>query len=61
MSNLDIVRPENSSFQWVGRLLIWSILLLFCFWFLMPAYVVISTSLKNLEEIRGGSLLALPQ
>ena len=60
MSNMDIVRPQTSSFQWVGRLLIWSILLLFCFWFLMPAYVVISTSLKNLEEIRGGSLLALP-
>ena len=31
MSNLDIVRPETSSWQWVGRLLIWAILLLFCF------------------------------
>lgn len=42
------------------RLLLWAVLILFALWFLLPAYVVVGTSMKDLEEIRGGSLLALP-
>lgn len=42
------------------RVLLWVILIVFAIWFLLPAYVVVGTSLKDLDEIRGGSLLALP-
>ncbi|MCP9483318.1 carbohydrate ABC transporter permease [Shimia sp. CNT1-13L.2] len=42
------------------RILLWAILIAFAIWFLLPAYVVVGTSLKDLGEIRGGSLLALP-
>jgi len=42
------------------RVLLWTVLIVFAIWFLLPAYVVVGTSLKGLEEIRGGSLLALP-
>ena len=42
------------------RGLLWAILIAFAIWFLLPAYVVVGTSLKDLGEIRGGSLLALP-
>ena len=42
------------------RVLLWAILIAFAIWFLLPAYVVVGTSLKDLGEIRGGSLLALP-
>jgi glucose/mannose transport system permease protein len=59
--------PEQSTFTpaqtrsvlWL-RLLLWAILILFALWFLLPAYVLVGTSLKDLEEIRAGSLLALP-
>ncbi len=33
----------------------------FAFWYLLPLFVMLTTSLKNLEEIRSGSLLALPR
>jgi glucose/mannose transport system permease protein len=42
------------------RILLWAILIAFAIWFLLPAYVVVGTSLKDLGEILGGSLLALP-
>ncbi|MDE4175869.1 carbohydrate ABC transporter permease [Phaeobacter sp. PT47_59] len=50
-------RPGSQIFL---RLLLWAVLILFALWFLLPAYVVVGTSMKDLEEIRGGSLLALP-
>ena len=39
----------------------WAILLLFALFYLAPLYVMIATSLKSVEEIRAGNLLALPQ
>lgn len=58
----DAMRSSNSGAgrQLALRLLLWAVLILFALWFLLPAYVVVGTSLKDLEEIRGGSLLALP-
>ena len=53
------VPAQNKSILWM-RILLWVILILFAVWFLLPAYVVVGTSLKDLDEIRGGSLLALP-
>ncbi len=53
------VPAQTRSAVWM-RLLLWAVLIVFAIWFLLPAYVVVGTSLKELEEIRGGSLLSLP-
>jgi glucose/mannose transport system permease protein len=43
------------------RALLWAILLAFALFYLAPLYVMLATSLKGVEEIRQGNLLALPQ
>ena len=43
------------------RLVLFVVLGVFCIYYLIPLVVMISTSLKSLEEIRAGSLLSLPQ
>lgn len=46
------------------RLLRWglyALLALFALFYLMPLFVMITTSIKSLDEIRTGSLIALPQ
>ncbi|MBE1297715.1 MAG: ABC transporter permease subunit [Rhodobacteraceae bacterium] len=60
MSETSPMSPSNSGSQILLRLLLWAVLILFALWFLLPAYVVVGTSMKDLEEIRSGSLLALP-
>ena len=57
--NTTFVPAQNRS-NLALRLALWAVLILFAIWFLLPAYVVVGTSLKDLGEIRGGSLLALP-
>lgn len=47
--------------QTILRLGLFSILGLFCLYYLMPLVVMISTSLKSLDEIRTGSLISLPR
>lgn len=42
------------------RLALWSVLLLFAAFFLLPLYVMLATSLKDMEQIRSGHLLSLP-
>ena len=42
------------------RTVLWTVLILFAIWFLTPLYVMIVTSLKDMDQIRGGSLLSLP-
>lgn len=44
----------------VHRLLLWGVLLLFGAWFLLPLYVMVVTSLKDMAQIRAGHLLSLP-
>ena len=44
----------------LGRTFIYFILFLFAFIYLAPLYVMFSTSLKDIEEIRSGNLMALP-
>jgi glucose/mannose transport system permease protein len=51
----------GSSSQTPWRILLWAILILFALFYLAPLYVMIATSLKSVEEIRAGNLLALPQ
>ena len=44
----------------IGRVIIYLILLFFALIYLAPLYVMFTTSLKGIEEIRGGNLMALP-
>ncbi len=44
----------------VARLLLWATLILFAAWFLAPLYVMVATSLKDMEQVRAGNLLSLP-
>ena len=43
-----------------GRLLVYGVLAVAAFFFLIPMYVMIVTSLKDAEQIRTGNLLSLP-
>jgi glucose/mannose transport system permease protein len=43
-----------------GRLVVYGVLLVAAFFFLVPMYVMIVTSLKDAEQIRTGNLLSLP-
>lgn len=42
------------------RILLWVALLLFALYFLTPLYVMITTSLKDIDQVREGNLLSLP-
>jgi glucose/mannose transport system permease protein len=55
MSAATSARP----FDW-HRVALWSVLLLFAFFFLVPMYVMLTTSLKDMVQIRDGNLLSLP-
>jgi glucose/mannose transport system permease protein len=43
------------------RAVIYAALLFFAFYYMLPLYVMVVNSVKPLEEIRGGNMLALPQ
>ena len=43
------------------RFALYAVLCLFAIYFLMPLFVMVTTSLKDLDEIRSGSLIALPR
>ena len=49
----------NSSMS-IGRYAIYACLMIFAVLYLMPLYVMITTSLKDIEEIRQGNVLSLP-
>lgn len=43
------------------RIIIYTVLILFMIFYLLPLYVMLANSLKPLDEIRGGDMLALPK
>lgn len=45
----------------VGRALVYAALLLMAIYYLLPLYVMLTTSFKSLDDIREGNMLALPQ
>jgi len=53
------VNRPPSSLTW-HRVVLWTALGLFALWFLTPLYVMIVTSLKDMDQIRGGNLMDLP-
>jgi len=44
----------------IARIALYAVLALFAAYFLLPLVIMISTSLKSLDEIRTGSLISLP-
>jgi glucose/mannose transport system permease protein len=46
--------------QIVGRIVVYGLLALLALYYLMPLFVMLSTSVKTLDDIRGGNLIALP-
>ena len=48
---------SNTMLRWG----LYAVLILFAAFYLLPLFVMVTTSLKSLEEIRTGSLLALPR
>lgn len=43
-----------------GKIAIYVVLVIMAFWYLAPLYVMLTTSVKTLDEIRTGNLLSLP-
>ena len=58
MANTSDASPVQTSR--LGRLVIYGLLIAVCLYYLLPLFVMISTSLKELGEIRSGNLLSLP-
>ena len=58
MSGRAIAEPVAGSV--VSRVVIYGLLLFFSALFLMPLFVMLITSLKSLDEIRDGNMMALP-
>jgi len=53
-------RSESAGSHAVGRVIIYALLALFAVYYLLPLFVMVTTSLKTLDEIRAGNLLSLP-
>ena len=58
-STSNTIYNENSKLS-VGRVVIYTLLVLVALYYLAPLYVMLSTSVKTLDEIRSGNLLSLP-
>ena len=55
--------PSPTNLAWrpsLGRVIIYSLLLLMCLYYLLPLFVMIATSFKSLGDLRSGNLLSLP-
>ena len=52
------MNPDRRLTASFHRVAIWSVLLLFAAFFLLPLYVMVATSLKDMAEVRDGSLLS---
>ena len=64
MANLfNAPTPSNAQTQGssrFGRIVIYTLLGLVCLYYLVPLFVMVSTSLKTLDDIRTGNLISLP-
>jgi glucose/mannose transport system permease protein len=58
MSAASATRPAGSSTT--TKIVIYGLLLIFALIYLLPLFVMVVTSLKTLDEIRDGNMLALP-
>ena len=53
-------RTQTAGSHLIGRAVIYTLLVLFALYYLLPLFVMVTTSLKTLDDIRTGNLLALP-
>lgn len=60
MANIKISSANASLSQAAARLLIYFVLGLFAFYSLLPLLVMLSNSFRTIDEIKAGSVLALP-
>ena len=56
----EVFETQTAGTRWIGRALIYTLLILFAAYYLMPLFVMVTTSLKTLPEIRAGNLVSLP-
>lgn len=61
MADIGLGTGRPTAGQRALRWTLYLILALFAAYYLLPLYVMVATSLKSLDEIREGSLLALPR
>jgi glucose/mannose transport system permease protein len=54
------VQAQIAGSQVLGRILVYGLLVLLALYYLMPLFVMLSTSVKTLDDIRSGNLIALP-
>jgi len=53
-------RAESAGAKVAGRVIIYALLTLVAAYYLLPLFVMLTTSVKSLDEIRSGNLIALP-
>ena len=56
----DRHHAQSAGPQRFGRFLMYALLAVFALYYLMPLFVMVTTSLKTLDDIRTGNLFALP-
>ena len=56
----DVARASSAGGGVLGRVVVYGLLALVAVYYLLPLFVMLSTSVKSLDEIRTGNLLALP-
>jgi glucose/mannose transport system permease protein len=56
----DHVQTQTVGADWTRRVIVYGLLIVFALYYLLPLFVMLITSLKSLDEIRSGNLLALP-
>lgn len=56
----ELERTRTAGSHVIGRIVIYTLLVLFALYYLMPLFVMITTSLKTLDDIRAGNLVSLP-
>jgi glucose/mannose transport system permease protein len=61
MTDLSAPRARGEWQRTAARWSLYALLCLFALFYLLPLFVMVTTSLKSLGEIRGGSLLSLPR
>ena len=59
--NLLIVSGPKPKHLTIGRIGLYCFIIMCALFFLMPLYVMIVTSLKDMDEIRSGNLLYIPK
>jgi glucose/mannose transport system permease protein len=57
----ETYREQAAGAHLLGRILVYTLLIVFALYYLMPLFVMITTSLKTLDDIRAGNLVALPR